>query len=69
MKLTMTKQRTSLDSKRLDALMRISYRQEKSSDVELHEVIDIWKGKKDRHITYKVDENMHLSKDFFNVYS
>ena len=50
MKLTMTKQRTSLDSKSLDALMRISYRQEKFSDVELDEVIDIWKGKKDRRI-------------------
>ena len=50
MKLTMTKQRTSLDSKSLDALMRLSYRQQKFTDVEIHKILDIWKEKKDRRI-------------------
>ena len=47
MKLTMTKQHTSLDSRNLDVLMRLSYKH-RFSDVELQEVIDIWKEKKDK---------------------
>ena len=50
MKLIMTKKRTDLDSKNLDALMRLSYNNEKLTDLDVSCIIDTWKGKKIRRI-------------------
>ena len=50
MKLIMTKKRTDLDSKNLDALMHLSYNNEKLTDLDVSCIIDTWKGKKSRHI-------------------
>ena len=50
MKLIMTKKRTNLDSNNLDALMRLSYNNEKLTDQDVSCIIDIWKGKKNRRI-------------------
>ena len=46
----MTKKRSTLDDKSLDMLMRISYRKEPLKTNELKEIIDIWKGLRDRRI-------------------
>ena len=50
MKLIMTKRRTALDSLNLDALMRLSYQQEKFHDSEIETIMYIWKHKKFRRV-------------------
>ena len=46
----MTKKRSTLDNKSLNMLMRILYRKEPMKTNELKEIIDIWKGLRDRRI-------------------
>lgn len=46
----LTKKRCALDDKSLDMLMRISHRKDPLETHELNQVIDIWKGLKDRRI-------------------
>ena len=46
----MTKKRSTLDDKSLDMLMRISYRKEPLQNAEVKEIMDIWKGTRDRRI-------------------
>ena len=46
----MTKKRSTLDDRSLDMLMRISYRKEPLNTVELKQIIDVWKGIKERRI-------------------